>query len=79
VTLLVGFLVEAEGLLAVRLVGNDGFGAALVEPLSQFCAIIHKLCRRAAFWLLWCAGSNAALADNRVPGRRSAGRQEDGP
>lgn len=38
--LLIGFSVEAEGLLAVRLVGNDRFGAALAEPLAQFGAVV---------------------------------------
>ena len=41
--LLVGFSIEAEGLLAVRLVGNDGFGAALAQPLAQFGAIIGSV------------------------------------
>ena len=36
----VGFLVEAERLLAVGLVGNDGFGAAILQPLSQWGAVI---------------------------------------
>jgi hypothetical protein len=41
--LLVGCPVEAEGLFAVRLVGNDGFGAALAEPLPQFGAVISSV------------------------------------
>jgi hypothetical protein len=40
VSLLVGIPVEAEGLFAVRLVGNDGFCAALAEPLPQLGAVI---------------------------------------
>jgi hypothetical protein len=40
VPLFVGFLVEAEGLLAVRLVGNDGLGAAVVQPLPQRGAVV---------------------------------------
>jgi hypothetical protein len=36
----VRFLVEAEGQLAVRLVGNDGLGAALRQPMPQRRAVI---------------------------------------
>ncbi len=38
--LLVGFSVEAERLFAVRLVWNDGFGAAFDEPLAQLGAVV---------------------------------------
>ena len=40
VPLSVGFLVEAERLLAVGLVGNDGPGAATLQPSSQRRAVI---------------------------------------
>jgi hypothetical protein len=40
VPLSVGFLVEDERLLAVGLVGNDGLGAARLQPFSQRCAVI---------------------------------------
>ena len=40
VPLLVGFLVEAERLLAVGPVGNDRLGAATFQPLPQWCAVI---------------------------------------
>jgi hypothetical protein len=43
VTLPVGLPVEGEGLLTVRLVGNDGFGAARAEPLPQFCAVVGSV------------------------------------
>lgn len=39
-SLLVGFPVEAERLLTVGPVGNDGFGAATLQPLPQFCAVV---------------------------------------
>ena len=39
-SLLVGFLVEAEGLFAVGPVGNDGFGAATFQPLPQLRAVV---------------------------------------
>jgi hypothetical protein len=40
VSLFVGLLVEAERLLAVRLVGDDGPGAAIFQPLPQRCAVV---------------------------------------
>jgi len=43
VSLLVGFSVEAEWPLSVRLVGNDRLGTALVQPLAQGCAIISPV------------------------------------
>ena len=42
-TLFVGFLVEAEGLLAVGPVGNNGFGAAAGQPLPQLCAVVSLI------------------------------------
>jgi hypothetical protein len=42
----VGFLVEAERLLAVRLVGNDGLGAAIFQPLSQRRAVISLVAEK---------------------------------
>ena len=43
VALLVGFPVEAEGLFAVRLVGDDGLCAALAEPLPQLGAVVSSI------------------------------------
>ena len=40
---LVGFLVEAEGLLAVRPVGNNGLGASIFQPLAKFSAIVGRV------------------------------------
>jgi hypothetical protein len=40
VPLLVGFPVEAEGLLAIGFVWNDGAGAALAKPAAQIGAVI---------------------------------------
>jgi hypothetical protein len=40
VALSVGLLVEAERLPAVRLVGDDGLGASLFQPLAQLCAVV---------------------------------------
>ena len=42
----VGFLVEAEWLLAVGLVGNDGLGASIFQPLSQRCAVISLVAEK---------------------------------
>ena len=50
-TLLVGVFVEAEWLLAVRLVGNDSLGAALVEPLPQRRAVISSIAKEFFGWL----------------------------
>jgi len=44
--LFVGFLVEAERLLAVGLVGNDGLGAAILQPLSQWRAVISLVAEK---------------------------------
>lgn len=41
--LCVGFLVEAEGLLAGRPVRNDGFGATTLQPLPQLCAVVSLI------------------------------------
>ena len=46
VALFVGFLVEAERLLAVGLVGNDDFGAAILQPLSQWRAVISLVAEK---------------------------------
>ena len=40
-SLFVRFFVEAKGLLAVRFVGDDGFGAAIIQPLPQRGAVIR--------------------------------------
>ena len=42
----VGFLVEAERLLAVGLVGNDGLGAAILQPLSERRAVISLVAEK---------------------------------
>lgn len=45
-TLLVGFSVEAEGLLAIGLVWNDGPGTAFVEPVAQIGAVIGPVAQK---------------------------------
>jgi len=43
VTQLVRFPVEAERLLAVRFVGNDGLGTASFQPVPQIGAVIGSI------------------------------------
>jgi hypothetical protein len=70
--LLVGFPVEAEGLLTVRLVGDDGFGAALAEPLPQFGAVISFVTKH----LSGCFGTpDQALGWRTIVGL-AAGQQD---
>jgi hypothetical protein len=40
VPLFIGFLVEAERLLAIGPVGHNDLGAAIIEPLPQFSAVV---------------------------------------
>ncbi len=49
--LFVGLTIEAEGLLPVRLVGNDRFGAAIVQPLAQRGAVIGFVREQFSGWL----------------------------
>jgi len=63
--LFVGFLVEAEGLLAVRPVGNDGFGAAAGQPVPQLCTVVGLVAQK----LLGRLG-----ATDQAPGRRTVVR-----
>lgn len=46
VPFLVGFLVEAERLLPVRLVRDDGFGAAVFQPLTQLGAVVSFIAKK---------------------------------
>ena len=45
-SLFVGFSVETEGLLAVRLVGNDGLGTALIQPLAEGRAVVSPVAEK---------------------------------
>jgi len=73
VALLVGLPVEAEGLLTVRLVGNDGFGAALAEPLPQFGAVIGSVAEHLSGGF---GAADQALGWRTIVGL--AGSQQDG-
>ena len=72
-SLLVGLLVEAEGLLAVRPVGHDRSGAAISQPLPQFSAVVGLVAEQLAS----CFGA----ADETRSGRAIVGlaaAQQDG-
>jgi hypothetical protein len=73
VSLFVGLLVEAERLLAVRLVGDDGPGAAIFQPLPQRCAVVGLVAEKLPGWL----GATDEARGRRTIVRRPAG-QEDG-
>ena len=49
-SLLVGCSVEAERLLAVRLVGDDNFGTAQLQPATQFGAIVSLVAEHLPGW-----------------------------
>lgn len=72
-TLFVGFLVEAEGLLAIRPVGNDRLGATLFQPLPQFGTVVGPVTEQ--------PGGRPGTTDQTLGGRtivRLAAAQEDG-
>ena len=71
--LLVGLLFEPEGLLAIGSVGNDGLGAAVLEPLAQFCTVVGLVAEELA--------GRFGAADQARGGRtivRLASGQQDG-
>ena len=72
-SLLVGFLVEAERLLSVRPVGNDRLGAAILQPLPQFGAVVGLIAEELS--------GRLGATDQTLGGRtivRLAAAQEDG-
>jgi hypothetical protein len=73
VPLSVGLTVEAEGLPAIRSVRDDGLGAAILEPLAQFCAVIGGIAEK--------LGSCLGATDQARSGRTImclAATQQDG-
>jgi hypothetical protein len=65
--------VEAERLLAIGFVGNDGFGAAILQPVAQLGAVISPVSEQLPGGL--------AAADQPFGGRtimRLAAGQQDG-
>jgi hypothetical protein len=73
VALFVGRAVEAERLLAVGLVGNDGFGAAIVQPVAQISTVISSVTEQLPGY--------PGAADQALGGRaivRLAAGQQDG-
>ena len=71
-TQLVETLAEAERLLPIAFVGDDGLGSALVQLLSQFGAVVGFVAEH-AFSGAWLCGSGARLPGNRALHRRSIG------
>ncbi len=70
--LFVGFLVEAEGLLAVRSVRNDSFGAAAGQPLPQLCTVIGLVAQK----LLGRLGATDQALGRRTVVRLAAAQEE---
>ena len=71
-SLSIGLLVEAEGLLAGRGIGNDGLGAAILQPLAQFRAVVGLVAEQP----LGRLGSADQARGGRAIVRLTAGQQE---
>ena len=71
--LFVGFPVEAERLLAVAPVRNDGLGTAAFEPLPQLCAVVSLVAEQLPGRL---GTADKALGRRTIV--RFAAAQEDG-
>jgi len=69
----VSFFVEAEGLLAVALVGNDRRRSALMEPLTQFGTVVGFVAEQLPG--RFCASNEARRGGTIVS---VTARQEDG-
>ena len=72
-TLLVGLSVEAEGLLTIGFVGNDGFSSALAQPVAQIGAVVSSVAEK----LLGRPGATDQPFCRRAIMRLAAG-QKDG-
>lgn len=72
-SLLVGFSVEAEGLLSVRPVRHNRLGAALLQPLPQFGAVVGLVAEQ----LGGCLGTTDQTLSRRTIVGLATG-QEDG-
>ena len=78
VALLVGLSIEAEGLLAIGFVGNDGFGAALAQPVAQIGAVVSSIAEKllgrpgAADQAAFCRGAIMCLAAGQKDGKKTA-------
>ncbi len=75
--LFVGLAIEAEGLLPVRLVWNDGLGAGVAQPLAQCSAVIGSVGEQFLGWfgLLdeWLGGRTiVCLATAQQDGKKAA-------
>ena len=70
---LVEALVEGERLFPIAAIWNDRFGAALVQLLAQFGAVIGRVAEHA---LRWLHSSDQALCERTIV--RLASSQQDG-
>ena len=75
--LFVGFPVEPERLLSVRLIGNDGVGSALFQPLPQLGAVVSPVtekffCRFGAADKAFCGWTIVRLATAQEEGKKTA-------
>ena len=71
-SLFVGLPVEAERLLAVGLVRNDGLGATVFEPLTQLSAVVRLVAQK----LLGRFGSADHARGQRTIMRLAAAQQD---
>jgi hypothetical protein len=72
VALPVCLFVEAERLLAVRLVGNDSVGASLFQRLAQLCAVVGSVADEP----LGRVGSTDQARGRRAVVRLTSGQQD---
>ena len=71
--LLVGPLVEAERVFAVGQAGDNGFRAAVREPVTQLCTVIGFVPEQL---FRWCSSADQAFRYRTI--MRLAAGQEDG-
>ena len=76
-SLLVGFLVEGEGLGAIGFVGHDGFCAGLVEPVAEIGTVVGSvaedfLCRFGASDKTLCRRAIMRLTTGQKDGKKTA-------
>lgn len=69
---LVGLSVEAERLLAVGPIGNDGLGAAISQPFAELSAVVRFITQK----LLCRIGSADQPLGDRAIVRLAAGQED---
>ena len=75
--LLVGPLVEAERVFAVGQTGDNGFRAAVCEPVTQLCTVIGFVPEQLFRWFgsadqAFCYGTIVRLAAGQEDGKKAA-------